>query len=192
MSQRFTIQQVAEFTVRLRADLPPGSTVSTQVLHVSRSGMQREIAAYIIRDGEIVNISWEVAAIIGARYGDRGGVILSGVGMDMTHHLVYSLSRRLYPNGFLCTGSDGYTPTGKRSKVLRCPSNDHVNDYGRLSREYEALPWSIEDKSGHRRHEGANGYPSHRRTWIAAQRPKLYSRKRLHHNGGYAVERVNL
>jgi len=34
--------------------------------------------------------------------------------MDMGFHLVYSLSRALYPDGFACVGD-------------YCPSNDHSN-----------------------------------------------------------------
>lgn len=196
---RFTTQQIAEFTERLRSELPPGSTVTTQVLHVSRTGMSREIAAFIVRDGQIVNISWEVAAITGQRYGDRGGVIVGGAGMDMTFALVYSLSSCLYPNGHRCTGSTGLTPTGKLSKALRCPSNDHTNDYGRLARIYDAA--HIEDESAVARAAESgdddaarrirSAYVSARQEWIAAQKPRMWSKRRQHRDGGYAISRVH-
>lgn len=195
MSRRFTAAQVAEFTEALRRELPPGSTVSTKVLHVSRSGMSREIGAYIVRDGQIADISWEVAAIIGATLGNSGGVKLSGVGMDMGFHLVYSLSRRLYPQGHLCTGSTGVTPTGRKARAPRCPSNDHSNDWSRLAREYDAAhpePQDAEiaaslagDDDDARRIRSE--YVSARQDWIAAQGPKLYSRTRVHSDGGYAI-----
>lgn len=198
MSTRFTPAVIADFTEKLRSELPPGSGVYTQVLHVSRSGMQREIAAYIVRDGQIVNISWQVAAITGNRYGDRGGVIVGGAGMDMTFHLVYSLSRRLYPDGHKCTGSQGVTPTGKASKVPRCPSNDHTNDYGGLAREYdeahpadniaEFAPGLTDDE----RREARIAYVAARNEWIDAQRPRLWSKRRTHRDGGYALKRVSL
>lgn len=190
---RFTPEQIEEFTIRLRSELPPGSTVTTQILHVSRSGMQREIAAFIVRDGQIANISWEVAAITDQRYGDRGGVIVGGAGMDMTFALVYSLSRRLYPEGHRCTGSDGYTPTGKRSKAPRCPSNDHTNDYGHLAREYDAAhseEYRADEAPGltdNERRELSIAYVSARQAWIAAQ--PTYTRTRRHSDGGYAITR---
>jgi hypothetical protein len=200
MSRRFTPAQIEEFTERLRSELPPGASVATQVLHVSRSGMSREIGAYIVRDGEIVNISWEVAAITGQRYGQRGGVIVGGAGMDMTFHLVYGLSRRLYPEGHRCTGHrGGYTPSGKRAKHPRCPSNDHSNDYGRLAREYDAAHADDEARlndhsaSDERaRRQARVDYVSARQEWIAAQEPHLWSKRRKHSDGGYAIVRVSL
>lgn len=191
---RFTPEQVEEFTARLRSELPPGSSVTTQILHVSRSGMSREIAAFIVRDGQVVNISWEVAAITGQRYGDRGGVIVGGAGMDMTFALVYGLSSRLYPDGFKCTGSDGYTPTGKRSKTPRCPSNDHANDWGRLAQEYYdahahtyAPPTGIRPTDEER--DARTVYVAARQMWIGAQEPRLWSKRRQHTDGGYAITR---
>lgn len=195
-SKRFTADEIARFTADLRATLTPGSTVSTKVLHVSRSGLSREIGAYIVRDGQIVNISWQVAAIIGARYGDRGGVVLGGAGMDMTFYLVYQLSSRLYPEGHACTGSTGYTPSGKRSKAPRCPSNDHSNDYNRLAREYDAAhPYSETDDTSTLEALGEaqkrrTAHVAARQEWIAAQR--TYSRSRTHADGGYALVRVSL
>lgn len=191
MSTRFSPAVIAEFTEQLRSELPPGSGVYTQMLHVSRSGMQREIAAYIVRDGQIVNISWQVAAITGNRYGDRGGVIVGGAGMDMTFHLVYSLSRRLYPDGHRCTGSQGVTPTGKPSKVPRCPSNDHANDYGLLTREYDTAHGDANGRTVSHP-ETRTEYVAARQEWIAAQEPRLWSKRRTHRDGGYALKRVSL
>lgn len=195
MSRRFTPAQVAEFTAELRAELPPGSQVSTQVLHVSRSGMSREIAAYIVRGGEIVNISWQVAAITGQRYGDRGGVIVGGAGMDMTFALVYGLSRRLYPDGHRCTGHRGGHP---RAKNRRCPSNDHSNDYGALAREYDdahPVEYRADEApslSDDERRAARTEYVSARQEWIAAQEPRMWRKTRVHTDGGYAISRASL
>ena len=198
MSNRFTPAEIEQLKVKLRADLPPGSSIHTQVLHVTRSGMSREIAAYLHTPQGITSISWAVAAITGQRFGDRGGVIVQGAGMDMTFHLAYSLSRALYPDGHRCTGSDGRTPTGRSSKVPRCPSNDHSNDYGRLAREYDSAHPSAYDAdnapglSPEDRRRIRTEYVNARQEWIAAQHPRLYSKRRQHSDGGYAVGRINL
>src|SRR3990167_5500047 len=45
---------------------------------------------------------------------NRWGVRVGGCGMDMGFHLVYNLSRVLFPDGFDCIGKD-------------FPANDHSN-----------------------------------------------------------------
>lgn len=108
--------------------IQPGDSTHTKVLHVSRSGMMRVIGVYIVRDGELFDISKRVAWAIGARFDeDRWGVKMGGVGMDMTFYVVYCLGRALWPEGFPCTGSTGYTPSGRKAKHNRCRSNDHSN-----------------------------------------------------------------
>jgi hypothetical protein len=120
----------AEARASLRGDDPdypgymrPGDTVWTVVRYASRSGMMRCISPIVVgtmsnRHGTRpapVDVSWLAARALGDRvHRDHGGVIVSGCGMDMGFHLVYSLSRVLYPDGFDCIG-DG------------CPSNDHTN-----------------------------------------------------------------
>lgn len=101
---------------RLRALLAPGDTVYTVLRHVSASGMTRHIGAVIMVDGAPMDMSGLVARAIGERFHPRnGGVVMGGCGMDMGFHLVYVLSRVLYPDGHPCVG------------VVRCPSNDHSN-----------------------------------------------------------------
>lgn len=129
---KYTAGQIATAREHLTF-LKPGDLIQTKVLHVTRSGMQREIGVYVARttdDGQtyVEDLSWVVAVLTGNRVGDRDGVVVGGAGMDMGFHLVYSLSRMLYPEGVHCTGSDGYTPSGKRSARKRCNSNDHFND----------------------------------------------------------------
>ena len=103
---------------RLRASLAPGDTVHTVLRHVSASGMTRDIDALQLTsepDGRIIThwLSGLACRALGwPRHNDA--VRVSGVGMDMGFHLVYSLSRALFPAGFDCTGK-------------RCPSNDHSN-----------------------------------------------------------------
>ena len=105
----------------LKKHLKPGDTVYTKVTHVARSGMSRSIEVYIVRDGDIWNISYFVARACGYSQDDKnGGVKIGGCGMDMGYAIVYSLSRTLFQDNFICIGD-----SSEYSK--RCPSNDHVN-----------------------------------------------------------------
>jgi hypothetical protein len=94
--------------------------VYTVIRSVSRSGMSREISVVIpiISHGRtqdydatilktpipdhvasFVHPSYTVAGILGWRYSEKNGhnaVIVSGCGMDMGFHLIYSLSSALY------------------------------------------------------------------------------------------------
>lgn len=99
----------------LREMLKPGDTVYTVLRHVSRSGMSRSISAVVIEDGVPRDVSWAVARAVGEPF-DRthDGVKVGGCGMDMGFHLVYTLSRVLFRDGFECIGEG-------------CPSNDHSN-----------------------------------------------------------------
>ena len=102
----------------LREILKPGDTVYTKVEHVSRSGMSRVISPYIIRDNEPICLEWKVAKATGYPLTPTGsrheGIKIGGCGMDMGFHLVYQLSRILFPDGYECIGQG-------------CPANDHSN-----------------------------------------------------------------
>lgn len=113
-----------EAVAKLREILKPGDTVHTILRHVSKSGMSRSISAVVARPSdydrapgdrwEPVDISWLVARATGNKLDDRGGVKVSGGGMDMGFALVYDLSHTLFPDGFECIGAG-------------CPSNAHTN-----------------------------------------------------------------
>ena len=126
---KYSKTETAEARERLEKLIKPGTKIYTTVKHVSRSGMMRVISAHVIdEDREPRDVSRDVAVVIGGSFDrDRWGVKMGGAGMDMTFALTYNLSRALFPNGFTCTGSDGWTPTGKRSKIPACRSNDHSN-----------------------------------------------------------------
>ena len=105
-----------EWAEKLRKLVHPGDTVYTVLRHVSSSGMSRRIDLYIIgKDRRPMFISGMAAAAMGMRWDrDKGGIHVSGCGMDMGFHLVYNLSYVLFPDGHGCIGE-------------RCPSNDHSN-----------------------------------------------------------------
>lgn len=124
---RITEQQRQDAIAKLREYLRPGDNVTTTVMHVSRSGMYRAIKCQIVSRGEILDISWLVARATGFGFDERhGGVKASGCGMDMTFHVVYSLSSALWPDGYRCTSR---TRNGRPV----CRSNDHSNGL----REYD-------------------------------------------------------
>jgi hypothetical protein len=79
--------------------------------------MQRSISV-VLNDEDL---SYWVARATGEKIDQtNGGVKVGGCGMDMGFHLVYNLSRTLYPT-YQCLGKgDGSYRSG-------CPSNEHVN-----------------------------------------------------------------
>jgi hypothetical protein len=78
--------------------LKPGDTVYCVLRHVSRSGMRREISLFT---KEMRCIDGLAARALGYRIGKRGGLVVTGCGMDMGFHLVYNLGWRLFPQGFV-------------------------------------------------------------------------------------------
>ena len=76
--------------------LVDGSTVYAKVNKVSASGMSRNIGLYIVdqKEGRPIDISYHAAKALEWPYreGYDGGVRVSGCGMDMLFHTVYSLS----------------------------------------------------------------------------------------------------
>lgn len=72
----------------------------TVLRHVSRSGMTRDISVMAVaKDGQVWNVSYYAGLLLGWQVRDTLGsrtVRVSGCGMDMGFHLVYSLSHYLY------------------------------------------------------------------------------------------------
>ena len=125
----------------LREMLKPGDTVYTKLVTVSRSGMSRVIAPYIIRDNEPLCIEWKVGKATGYALTPTGrneGIKIGGCGMDMGFKLVYDLSRALFPDGFDCIGE-------------KCPASCHSNG----DRDY----------TPGRHHDGDGGYALKQR-WL--------------------------
>lgn len=106
----------------LREYFPAGSTVYSNLLHVSSSGMSRHISVHVIglRDDKntpyIYNVSHLVAKVLEYRMTkNSNALVVSGCGMDMGFHITYTLARVLYRDEFKCIGNE-------------CNSNDHTND----------------------------------------------------------------
>ena len=63
------------------------------------NGMLRALDCYTIRNGEMIRLTWSIAAALGYKY-HKGheGVLVKGAGMDMHFHLVSVLSAHLFRN----------------------------------------------------------------------------------------------
>lgn len=102
---------------KLRAWFPVGATVFTILRHVSSSGMTRRISVLVPLEGGILDVSGYVATALDYRRHDRdGGIIVRGCGMDMGYHLIYCLSRSLYPDGFKVEGTERNGDTSGHDK----------------------------------------------------------------------------
>jgi hypothetical protein len=120
MTTKAQLSERAEAIESLRAEFKPGDKVRTILRHCSASGMSRSISPINLSVDDKGRVSaWDCSYPVSLALGysmDRNhyGVRVQGCGMDMGFHLVYSLSRALYPDGFECIGN-------------QCPSNDHSN-----------------------------------------------------------------
>ena len=92
---------------QLKKFIPEGETLYTQIARVSQSGMTRHIKVRQLKINKTFNnvtpLNWSylVSKAIGWSLSNAtNGVIVRGCGMDMGFHLVYTLSRILYGNGY--------------------------------------------------------------------------------------------
>tara|TARA_R110002020_G_scaffold470129_1_gene695662 strand:+ start:776 stop:1078 length:303 start_codon:yes stop_codon:yes gene_type:complete len=79
---------------------PKGSTAYTTVVHVAQSGMSRHIKVFAISGERIQNISYHVSKLLDWRFTNKEAVFVGGCGMDMGFHLIYTLSSKLYDDGY--------------------------------------------------------------------------------------------
>lgn len=117
MNKKQSELEEARATLIDRFGVKPGDTIFTVLRSVSRSGMSREIGVLVPTDDgkDFFHPNYAVATLTGSKTNKSGdGVKVSGCGMDMGFHLVYSLSYALFPKGFDCIGE-------------KCPANDHAN-----------------------------------------------------------------
>lgn len=179
-SQKQKDAEREEAIAELKQILKPGDTVYTVLRKVSSSGTSRHIDVYVIQNNRPRYLTGWAAKACGFRRADQGygPLLVGGAGMDMGFHVVYSLASAVFRGSFKCTG--------QRSGPKRCPANDHSNDYGALSRQYDAEhdpDHTLRDSS----QEAKESYVAARQQWIADQEPTLWSRKRKHSDAGYAL-----
>jgi hypothetical protein len=104
------IEQV-ESVERLRSLFAGDSkpVIHTITRHVSSSGMSRDISLIYATSAGLTNITYSAALALGWPLSEKSGnraVRVSGCGMDMGFHLVYTLSRVLYRDAV--EGDAGY------------------------------------------------------------------------------------
>jgi|TARA_R100000458_G_scaffold4182_1_gene3381 hypothetical protein len=85
----------------LKKYLKKGDTIYTICKHVSRSGMMRHIAFYIMLNNEPFRINAHIADVLDMKFNKHNDALkVSGTGMDMGFHIVYSLSQTLFDDGY--------------------------------------------------------------------------------------------
>lgn len=104
-TRKWSKQQTEEWLAEMRADLKPGDTLHTIVRKVAPSGMSRHIDVYRFRcvEGKVVKdwLSPRVAAVCGFTFDEKMECLrVNGCGMDMCFHVVYTLGRVLWPEGY--------------------------------------------------------------------------------------------
>jgi predicted dehydrogenase len=90
--------------------LKQGDRVYTLNRHTSASGMSRDISLFIAQGGEILDVTYYAAHALGWRLVERNGrraIRVSGAGMDMGFHTVYTLASVLYRGAV--EGDAGYS-----------------------------------------------------------------------------------
>jgi len=89
----------AQAKARLLELLNPGDTVYTVLRKVSKSGMTRQISLYTVRDNTPHWLTYSASKVLGwPMRGDN--LVVSGCGMDMGFHTVYTLSQYLFDGGY--------------------------------------------------------------------------------------------
>ena len=97
-----TATKTAQATARdyLLEMVKPGTTVYTNLRHVSDSGMTRWLDVYIVEDNQISNITGLVCKAADLTYCNRRHSLkIGGCGMDMGWQVVYNLGCSLWPSG---------------------------------------------------------------------------------------------
>jgi len=89
-------------TTKLK-ELPKDTKIYTSLVSVSRSGMTRNIKAYVVINGEIVHLNAlakDFPDRFKLRSGPRDSFVVKGCGMDMGYHLVYNIGMVLHNDGY--------------------------------------------------------------------------------------------
>jgi hypothetical protein len=98
---KITKAEKAERLASLKDLLKGVTTLYTNLRKVSASGMSREISVHIVKDGEILDISYGVSVVLGWPQSRNSNAIkVSGCGMDMGFHLVYTLAQIICDDGY--------------------------------------------------------------------------------------------
>ena len=88
-----------ESVTYLRQILVPGTIVHTITRHTSPSGVTQWLSVFIVKDGELFNITWHVGRALGWSVIDRDGrwtVKMRGAQLSLGAKLTDDLSRELF------------------------------------------------------------------------------------------------
>ena len=84
---------VEEAKLRLDNLINKGDTIYSIVKHTSTSDRTRSIAFYIVKDNEIMDITWYISQAFDYPMHKSGGLNISGSSMDLGFHVVETISR---------------------------------------------------------------------------------------------------
>ena len=87
----------------LKKAFPKGSTAYTKLVHCSKSGMTRIISVMAIKKNEPYYLNHHISEILSFKKAEKFGeygLKVGGCGMDMGFHLIYTLSYKLYGDGY--------------------------------------------------------------------------------------------
>jgi hypothetical protein len=73
------------------------------VRSVSASGMSRNISLKVVKDGQLLDITYSAGELLGYKVKNWHGfnaLSVHGAGMDMVFHLVYSLGETVHGDGY--------------------------------------------------------------------------------------------
>lgn len=90
----------AESLAWLRAHLHAKQDVFAILRSVSGSGMTRHISFLTLEGNDPRYIAWHIARVLDCRIDRDNALIVKGAGMDMAFHVVYSLARVLFEDGY--------------------------------------------------------------------------------------------
>jgi len=88
-----------EAIATLHKFLKPNDRIGCILRHVSSSGMSRRISFVVATADGIRNLDHWIEGALGYRQSDKGGLVVSGCGMDMGFSVVYNLGATMWPNG---------------------------------------------------------------------------------------------
>lgn len=84
----------------LKKTLTENDEILYQVTHVAKSGMSRHIKFYVIKNNELLGLTYSICNALDYKYKhNTNSLFIRGCGMDMGFHVIYNLSRDLFNDG---------------------------------------------------------------------------------------------
>ncbi len=94
-------QEKQEAIQRLQEVFKKGDTLFTQLENISKSGMTRHIKVRQLKNDRPLDWTYLISKALDWKISDKtNGIKVGGCGMDMGFHLIYTLSRKLFNDGY--------------------------------------------------------------------------------------------